>query len=179
MMTTAYRRNQMRKWRQKNKDKCRAYQLKWRADPTYIEKMRVSRSESHRRHYMRIATYRRRWQNKKLREDKVFKLERYTRNRIHKWIFTFSSRRIRAKSRIAPIVGAEKSVVRGYIESQFKDGMTWQNHGQRGWQLDHVKPCREFDLSDPDQFAQCFHYTNLQPIWRAAHLEKHGRKSRL
>jgi len=52
-----------------------------------------------------------------------------------------------------------------HIESKFTQGMTWKNHGDKGWHLDHIKPCASFDLSDPEQQKICFHYTNLQPLW--------------
>ncbi|HIB76444.1 MAG TPA: hypothetical protein EYO58_02250, partial [Flavobacteriales bacterium] len=44
-----------------------------------------------------------------------------------------------------------------YIESQFTDGMNWENHGkdningERGWEVDHRRPCKSFDLNDEEQ----------------------------
>ncbi len=35
-----------------------------------------------------------------------------------------------------------------------------------GWHIDHIRPCSSFDLSDPKQQEECFHYTNLQPLWK-------------
>jgi hypothetical protein len=52
-----------------------------------------------------------------------------------------------------------------HIESQFKDGMSWENRGFYGWHIDHIIPCALFDLTDPEQQRKCFHYTNLQPLW--------------
>ena len=48
--------------------------------------------------------------------------------------------------------------------------MTWDNHGQ--WHIDHIKPCAKFDLTDKDQQKACFHYTNLQPLWKEDNLSK-------
>ena len=31
-----------------------------------------------------------------------------------------------------------------HLESQFTDGMTWENYGQ--WHVDHIRPCAKFDL---------------------------------
>ena len=57
-----------------------------------------------------------------------------------------------------------------YIEKQFKPGMTRQNQGT--WHIDHIKPCSSFDLSDPRQQRECFHYTNLQPLWALDNIRK-------
>ena len=59
-----------------------------------------------------------------------------------------------------------------HLESLFQDGMSWQNHGRHGWHIDHICPCVSFDLSDPEQQRQCFHYTNLQPLWAGDNLRK-------
>ena len=56
------------------------------------------------------------------------------------------------------------------LESQFKKGMNWNNYGK--WHIDHIRPCASFDLTDPEQQKQCFHYTNLQPLWAEDNLRK-------
>jgi hypothetical protein len=45
--------------------------------------------------------------------------------------------------------------------------MSWRNYGRNKgqWSLDHIRPCASFDLTDPEQQKQCFHYTNVQPMW--------------
>lgn len=60
-----------------------------------------------------------------------------------------------------------------HIESIFLDGMTWDNHGK--WHIDHIKPCCAFDLTDPKQQRDCFHYSNLQPLWAVDNLKKSGK----
>lgn len=62
-------------------------------------------------------------------------------------------------------IGCSPEILIQYIKSKFKTGMTWENHGQFGWHIDHKRPCASFDLTDPIQQRQCFHYTNLQPLW--------------
>lgn len=60
-----------------------------------------------------------------------------------------------------------------HLESQFTDGMNWENYGE--WHIDHIKPCASFDLTDPEQQRACFHFTNLQPLWAADNLSKGDR----
>lgn len=57
-----------------------------------------------------------------------------------------------------------------FLEKKFQDGMSRSNYGE--WHVDHIKPCSLFDLSDPQQQAECFHYTNLQPLWAVDNLRK-------
>ena len=64
------------------------------------------------------------------------------------------------------------SEVKRHLEKQFEDGMTWDNHGLRGWHIDHIRPCASFDLRCPIGQLDCFHYTNLQPLWAHDNLSK-------
>ena len=50
--------------------------------------------------------------------------------------------------------------------------MSWNNHGKFGWHMDHIKPCASFDLTDPKQQEECFHYSNYQPLWWNENLSK-------
>ena len=62
-------------------------------------------------------------------------------------------------------LGCSIQFFREYLESKFTKGMTWETWGLYGWHLDHIIPISSFDLSDPEQQKQCFHYTNTQPLW--------------
>jgi hypothetical protein len=65
--------------------------------------------------------------------------------------------------------------LRGYLESRFLPGMSWENYGKFGWHIDHIKPCCSFDMSDPKQQRECFHYKNLQPLWAIDNHRKWGK----
>jgi hypothetical protein len=58
-----------------------------------------------------------------------------------------------------------------HLEKTFKPGMTRENHAAV-WHVDHILPCSSFDLSDPNQQRQCFHYTNLQALFVHENLTK-------
>lgn len=62
-----------------------------------------------------------------------------------------------------------------HLEKSFKPGMTRENHGK--WHIDHIKPCSSFDLTKPSEQRECFHYTNLQPLWASENLSKGNRIS--
>jgi hypothetical protein len=76
------------------------------------------------------------------------------------------------RSKTSMLLGCSKKFLRSYLESQFKEGMTWDNYGRSGWHIDHIYPCSAFDLTDPEQIRQCFHYSNLQPLWENENCSK-------
>ena len=57
-----------------------------------------------------------------------------------------------------------------YIESKFKDGMSWSNYGT--WHLDHIIPLSSFDLGKKTDYKKANHYTNFQPLWARENLKK-------
>lgn len=76
-------------------------------------------------------------------------------------------------ARTQQLVGCNFSFLRSWIQQKFKPGMAWNNYGE--WHIDHIIPCAAFDLSRLEQQRQCFHYTNLQPLWAADNFEKGAR----
>ena len=50
--------------------------------------------------------------------------------------------------------------------------MNWSNYGKNGWVIDHIRPCASFDLGKETQQYECFHYTNLQPLWYIDNIKK-------
>lgn len=70
------------------------------------------------------------------------------------------------------LIGCSIEELKNHLEKQFNKDMNWTNWGQFGWHIDHIRPCSSFDLSDPKQQKQCFHYSNLQPLWWYDNLSK-------
>ena len=68
------------------------------------------------------------------------------------------------------LLGCPIAQAMDWLEAQFLPGMSWDNHGE--WHIDHIRPCASFDLTDPEQQKQCFHYSNLQPLWAKDNLSK-------
>lgn len=72
-------------------------------------------------------------------------------------------------------LGCSLEELKLYLEARFKPGMTWENHGTHSWHIDHIRPLCSFDLTDVAQQRLACHYTNLQPLWAAENLAKHGK----
>lgn len=73
------------------------------------------------------------------------------------------------------LIGCSSDELKKYIESKFKDGMSWDNRNK--WQIDHIIPLISFDLSVEEEFKKAVHYTNLQPLWNEENAKK-GRYER-
>ncbi len=61
------------------------------------------------------------------------------------------------------LVGCTIEELRKHLEKSFSPGMKWSNYGK--WHVDHILPCASFDLTNHEQQRECFHYSNLQPLW--------------
>ena len=60
-------------------------------------------------------------------------------------------------------IGTTFERVADWLEYNFTDGMTWENHGTV-WDIDHVIPVYRWDLTDPKQVEMCFNWKNLSPL---------------
>ena len=107
---------------------------------------------------------------KRLMEDPLFKLLERLRGRI---LIAIKSQAGEKAAKSIELLGCSIEHVRDHLESQFTEGMTWENHGE--WHIDHMRPCASFNLEEPEDQKKCFHWTNLQPLWAADNLAKGAR----
>ena len=68
------------------------------------------------------------------------------------------------------LIGCSTSELMIHLESKFKEGMTWENHGE--WHIDHIKAIAKFNLLNDDEQKKCFHWSNLQPLWAEENIVK-------
>lgn len=107
-----------------------------------------------------------------LPKEHPWRLKKVCRTRIYSAIKRANAGTLTRKaSRTTQLIGCTMEQLRSHLESKFKPGMTWENHGS-GWHIDHIMPCAAFDFTNPDQIFQCFHYTNMQPLWAHENLSK-------
>lgn len=99
--------------------------------------------------------------------DPGFKLSKTLRSRIGS---ALSSIKAKKKMNTMSLTGCDISFLKNYLEKQFTEGMTWQNHGE--WHVDHIIPCASFDLTQKIEQQVCFNWRNLQPMWKTENLEK-------
>jgi hypothetical protein len=130
------------------------------------EKEKVRRKRYRETHRQQCLEY----QNHRYATNDNYRVRTIMASRINEVVKGLSK-----SARTMELVGCSPEELRAHLEAQFTEGMTWDNYGYRGWHIDHIKPCASFDLTDPEQQRQCFHYTNLQPLWAEENMRK-GRK---
>jgi len=110
----------------------------------------------------------------KMNSDPVRHLRQAIRCRLSKFMKRYASG-VKVSGSNLQYLGCSAEDACIYIEQQFKNGMMWNNHGMKGWHIDHVIPLIAFNLTDEDQRRKAFHYTNLQPLWAHDNLVKNDK----
>jgi hypothetical protein len=76
------------------------------------------------------------------------------------------------KNKTLQILGYTSEQLKTHLEFLFTDGMTWENYGRGGWNIDHKLPISSFNFTcetDPE-FQQCWSLDNLQPLWETTRI---------
>jgi len=172
------KRKQDREYYQRNSKRLKAYQKEYLAKNWEAVQQRkrqyYSRNQERIKEYRqqnreKIRQYMQAYRRQRTISDVEFRLVHTLRTRIYRAIKKQGTTK---STKSIDLLGTTISQVRAHLESQFLPGMTWENHGKSGWHIDHIRPCASFDLTDPIQQKECFHYTNLQPLWATDNLKK-------
>ena len=110
----------------------------------------------HKQNRERVNEYRR----NKRENNPSFKISCNLRKRLSFLVRKYNTSKC---NQTMALLGCDMPFFLNYLSSKFKEEMNFSNYGE--WHIDHIIPCDSFDLTDPVQQAQCFHYTNLQPLW--------------
>ena len=156
--------DQVRAYREKNRD---LVKLKFSA---FREANRERLNEAQKEYYLRNKEAIRGRQNLRFRDryanDPTFRASVRCRNRMKKALGRLSK-----IGKSSELLGCSPGHLKVWLTFYFQPGMTWANYG-KVWHIDHTKPCVAFDLSDPAQQRECFHYTNLQPMFASENRRK-------
>ena len=99
------------------------------------------------------------------RNDPMLRLKDAIRGSIRAYLGSKKTRR----SATFAIVGCTPDFLRGHLERQFKDGMTWENYGPY-WHVDHRIPLASGN--SPEEIMGLSHWTNLQPLTAFENISK-------
>lgn len=150
---------------------------KWATDPEMRRKARIQGSsptaKQTRAIYRKVKAdairdQRREYLRQKRATDPHFRLVKNLRSRVQDAVKGSGTRKV---SRTKDLLGCSFEFFRGWIESKFERGMSWQNYGFF-WHIDHIRPVASYNLLNEDEQRACFHYTNTQPLWKLLNLSK-------
>jgi len=86
---------------------------------------------------------------------------------------SFANNNYTKNSKTYSILGCSFECLKNHLEMQFKEGMSWENHGRYGWHIDHIIPISS--AKTEEEILKLNHYTNLQPLWALENLKKSGK----
>lgn len=152
------------KYYNENKQKVLAKNKKWRDDNPQKSKAISLKS----RNSEKGKKYNREYQRNRLKTDPLYKLANLFRSRIYT---AFRRKDLLKSEKTKSLLGADLKTVKLHIENQFKQGMSWENHGE--WHIDHIKPLGL--AKTKDELINLCNYQNLQPLWAEENLKK-GKK---
>jgi hypothetical protein len=137
----------------------------WRGHPAWTAVKQL------RRYYLNHATMLEKIRKRDLKRTPAQTIRHRLASRIRRAMKRYG-RGTRKTMQTPKYIGCSIAEFREHIAKQFTAGMSWNNYGKGGWHIDHRRPCALFDLSDPKQQLECFHYSNLQPLWQAENIRK-------
>ncbi len=190
-----------REWRQKNAEKYReANRERMRQKRAKSEELRqwerIRQAKYYKENRERCKENRRRWYQKnrdqilekrrspearawqssyakKLRATNLqYKMACNLRTRLNGAI---RARRAKPSASAIDLLGCSIRQFRAQLESQFTDGMTWEEFMAGRIHIDHIRPCASFDLTKESEQKKCFHHSNLQPLWAEDNHRKHAK----
>jgi len=101
------------------------------------------------------------------KNDILFKIKVSLRNRV---CDAFKYKNLIKSKKTKNLLGCSWEELKTHMETQFKPGMTWDNHKKDGWHIDHIVPLG--NAKNEEEMERLCHYTNLQPLWWYENLSK-------
>ena len=160
------------KWAKDNPEKHVARTTNWKKqNPEKVSKQQKRWYDDNKE---RVRDNQRTYEKERYNTDPNYMLRKRLRSRMYD-IFRSETRNGKKAGSHVRDLGCSITQLISYMEDKFTPEMTWDNHGAL-WEIDHVVPLANFDLTDRKQFLEACHFTNLQPLGIDEHLEKTTRE---
>jgi len=157
-----------------NKEKIKEYSKQYYSNPLNKERQKkyVHEYEKIEKNKIRKKEVVKRWNESNPNYMTVYMSSKYKNDIDHKLLSNLRSRLYHAikgttKKSISSskLLGCSIEEYKLFIQNQFKPEMAWLNHGEI-WEIDHIIGCCNFDLTKLEEQQKCFHYTNMEPIFK-------------
>lgn len=123
------------------------------------EEIKVKVKQYYINNYDTIKKQRSKYAKEQIRTNPLFKLKRNLRNRLY---YALLKKKWKKNSNFTKYIGCSLENLKLHLETQFKEGMTWDTHGQI-WDIDHIVPLSY--AKNDEEVYKLSHYTNLQPLY--------------
>jgi hypothetical protein len=137
----------------------------WTKD--YYQENKIEIQKEHREYYQNNKVEIRKYRNNFLKNNITLRIRKNLGRRLH-----HALKGENKSTSILNLIGCSLEELKNHLESQFTNGMSWENYKYDGWHIDHRIPCYRFDLSKVDEQKKCFNYSNLQPLWAKDNFSK-------
>lgn len=147
-----------KKYRKANRVHLLETNKQWRENN--IEKHRENARQYYWNNRERVQARHNKYCREREKVDIEFKLACRARTRV------YNALRNNSQAKMGSAVqdlGCSISDFKSHIECQFTAPMNWGNYGTY-WELDHILPLANYQLSDRGTFRRLVHYTNYQPL---------------
>lgn len=159
-----------KKYYENNKEKVNKASINFQKTHPHLKKQYEKKWRLNNKEYFKE------WRKRNYHTKPKFKLRVILGNRLNE---VLKKDKTYKTNSIIDIIGCNLSNLKTHLESQFLPEMSWDNHGEI-WEIDHIKPCASFDLTQEKQQKKCFHYTNFQPLFKTTQIaESLGYKNKV
>ena len=156
-----------KKYREKNKEKLSNNHKKWYLENK--EKWNEYISEYRKINVDKIRELKRNYEKIRKNNDPIYKLINNFRTAIYQ---VLKENNVRKNGHYFEILNYSPDELINHLETQFTDGMTWENYGR--WHVDHIRPISSFNINQigDEEFMKCWSLENLQPLWGEENIRK-------
>ncbi len=157
-----------KRWRLENPEKDKAVHKKYalnnkektkirESQPKYKENAKKYRTTN------KYKQYQKKYRINRMKNDINFKMRCNLTSRIGSALNNITDTGIKSQE----LLGCKISFFVNFIESQFTNGMAWNNYGIKNnqWHIDHIICIEVFDMTDERQQFAAFNYKNCKPMW--------------
>ena len=165
---TVCHRKRAREYGREHSDHRKEYMKQWRIEnPGYMDVWVKENYEQYLNNSkqwkidnpVKAKQHKKEWGTKRSKNDPKYRLKNNLRTAVRS---SLRRKGYSKKSKTYKILGIDYEGFYNYIESQFVDGMSWENKDE--WELDHKIPISIGNTEE--DIIRLNHYTNFRPLWR-------------
>lgn len=149
-----------KQYRELNKDSIKEKQQKWyesKGKEWKIEYEKNNRETINKRDRIRY------------KNDPQYRIKKILRTRFKSTVLNKKS----YKS-VLTYIGLPLDIFLKWIEFQFDENMSWENQGCF-WDIDHVIPCKSYDLTKESDIMKCYNWKNMRPLEKSENYRKNDK----